>query len=207
LSGGFATFLGVSLVVIATPGPDTALTVRNTLAGGRRAGLRTAAGVATGQATWALLSAAGVASLLRASQEAFTALRLAGAGYLVFLGGRALLAALRGSGDPAAAHGRLAGWLTGAYRQGLMSNLANPKMVLFFLSLLPQFSGARAGFATPLLLGLVFSALTATWLSGYAVVVAKAGDVLRRRRIRRLVDAAGGAALVLLGVRLARERP
>jgi threonine/homoserine/homoserine lactone efflux protein len=80
-------------------------------------------------------------------------------------------------------------------------------MVLFFLSLLPQFSGDRPGFATPFLLGLVFAALTAAWLSGYAALVAKAGDVLRRRRVRRLVDGAGGTALVLLGLRLAREHP
>jgi threonine/homoserine/homoserine lactone efflux protein len=86
-------FLGVSALVIATPGPDTALTIRNALTGGRRAGTFTAFGVATGQATWALFSAAGVAAILSASQPAFTAIRVAGAGYLIWLGLQSLLAA------------------------------------------------------------------------------------------------------------------
>src|SRR5919108_4383220 len=80
------TFLGVSLVVIATPGQDTALTIRNTLLGGRRSGVLTAVGVSAGQACWTLAASAGVVALLRASEPAFVALRLVGAGYLVFLG-------------------------------------------------------------------------------------------------------------------------
>jgi threonine/homoserine/homoserine lactone efflux protein len=99
-------FLGVAVLVIVTPGQDTALTIRNTLAGGRRAGVRTAAGVVCGQAVWALAASAGVAALLVASEPAFVALKLAGAAYLVYLGGRALLSAARphagaGHGVPA----------------------------------------------------------------------------------------------------------
>src|ERR687892_1291926 len=95
------TFLGVAVVVIVTPGQDTALTVRNTLAGGRRAGVRTAIGVVSGQAVWALAASAGVAALLVASEPAFVALKVAGAAYLIFLGGQALLAAVK-RGRPAA---------------------------------------------------------------------------------------------------------
>src|SRR6476619_7718654 len=90
-------FLGVSALVIVTPGQDTALTIRTTLAGGRAAGIRTAAGVSLGQAAWALAAAAGVTALLRASEPAFLALRIAGAAYLVWLGLLALRSAVHGS--------------------------------------------------------------------------------------------------------------
>jgi threonine/homoserine/homoserine lactone efflux protein len=191
-------FLGVSMIVIATPGPDTALTIRSALFRGRGAGVLTAAGVASGQAVWALCTAAGLAALLRASQPAFVGLRLAGAAYLVYLGLRALVDAVRGaSHDPQRRLGS-------AYRQGLLSNLGNPKMAVFFVSLLPQF--ASPSFGSLLALGLVFCALTFAWLSAYAFVVAKVGDVLRRRRVRRILDAVTGAVLVALGLRVATER-
>ena len=91
-----AAFLGVAVVVIVTPGPDTALTIRNTLLGGRRSGVFTAAGVALGQATWTLATAAGVAALLASSERLFTTLKLAGAAYFVWLGAQALADAARG---------------------------------------------------------------------------------------------------------------
>ena len=90
----FAAFLGIAALVIVTPGQDTALTIRNTLVGGRGGGVFTALGVSTGQAVWALTAGAGVAALLRASEPAFVALKLAGAAYLVFLGAQALWGAL-----------------------------------------------------------------------------------------------------------------
>ena len=190
-------FLGVAIVVIVTPGQDTALTVRNTLAGGRRAGVRTAFGVVCGQAVWALAASAGVAALLVASEPAFVALKFAGAAYLIYLGAQSLLAAARRRPHAAPgarpARGR-------ELRQGLLSNLGNPKMAVFFSSLLPQFGDT---FPVLLALGLLFCALTLAWLSAYAFAVARAGDVLRRPRVRRTIDAVTGTALVALGVRLA----
>src|ERR687887_1147529 len=90
------TFFGVSALVIVTPGQDTALTIRNTLRGGRADGIRTAAGVATGQCAWAVATSAGLAALLVASEPAFHALRLFGAAYLVYLGLQSLYRAVRG---------------------------------------------------------------------------------------------------------------
>jgi threonine/homoserine/homoserine lactone efflux protein len=190
-------FVGVAVVVIVTPGQDTALTVRNTLAGGRAAGVRTAGGVVAGQAVWALAASAGVTALLVASEPAFVALKLAGAAYLVYLGGQALLATVRRRSElhlerPAPAGKEL--------RQGLLSNLGNPKMAVFFSSLLPQFGES---FAALLGLGLLFCALTMAWLSAYAFALARAGDVLRRPRVRRAIDAVTGTVLVALGIRLA----
>ena len=190
-------FLAVAVVVIVTPGQDTALTLRNTLSGGRDAGIRTAAGVVCGQAVWALAASVGVAALLVASEPGFVALKVVGAAYLVYLGGRTLLSALRGETHDVEVRGGRSGR---ELRQGLLSNLGNPKMAVFFSSLLPQFAGSFWGF---LALGLLFCALTLTWLAAYATVLARAGDVLRRPRVRRAIDAVTGTALVAFGLRLA----
>jgi threonine/homoserine/homoserine lactone efflux protein len=196
-------FVGVAAVVIVTPGPDTALTVNNTLVGGRRSGVLTAAGVSAGQACWTLAASAGVVALLQASEPAFLALRLAGAAYLVFLGVQALFAALRGNdlSIVSAPAERLAG--PRAFRQGLISNLGNPKMAVFFTSLLPQFGGTS--FFGLLFLGLLFCSMTVAWLACYAVAVARAGDFFHRRRIRHTLEAVTGTVLVALGLRLAAE--
>src|SRR5256885_9292828 len=103
-TASYAAFLAVSLLVICTPGQDTALTIRNTLLGGRRSGLATAAGVSSGQAIWTLASSAGLAVILVASGPLFLAVRLAGAAYLIYLGMRSLIKAARrpASGGPSA---------------------------------------------------------------------------------------------------------
>ncbi|HJS70053.1 MAG TPA: LysE family translocator [Gaiellaceae bacterium] len=201
-------FLGVAVLVIVTPGPDTALTIRNTLLGGRPAGIATALGVVSGQAVWALATSVGLVALLLASEPAFAAVRIAGAAYLIYLGVQALVAAFRPAGnDRVVAEPRRDLPARTAVRQGLISNLGNPKMAAFFPSLLPQFVPAGDPTFLPLLLlGLVFCSLTFVWLSAYAVVVARAGDLLRRSRVRRAMEAVTGAVLVALGLRLAAEQ-
>ncbi len=196
-------FLGISALVIVTPGQDTALAIRNSLLGGRRGGVFTALGVSTGQAVWAFATSVGLAALIVAFEPAFVTLKLVGAAFLVYLGAQALLAAIRGvhverreSGGPLTSRV--------AFRQGVLSNLGNPKMAVFFTSLLPQF-GAES-FGGLLALGLVFCTMTFVWLSGYAFVVARVGDVLRRPVVRRVFDAILGVVLVALGIRLAAER-
>ena len=158
-----------------------------------------------------MAASAGVAALLVASRPAFTALKWAGAAYLAWLGIQALWAAIRpgievlraddGSGPvhrfPPAA----------AFRQGVLSNLGNPKMAVFFTSLLPPFAPVGApAFLALLTLGLLFCAMTLVWLAVYAALVARAGDVLRRLGVRRVIEAVTGVALLALGGRLALER-
>ena len=159
----FGAFLGLSALVIMTPGQDTALTVRNALLGGRAAGVATAAGVAVGQGAWTLTASIGLTAVLVASEPVFVAIRLIGAAYLVYLGGHTLLAAVRTNpvADRAAVPGRPILAPRRALRQGALSNLGNPKMAIFFSSLLPQFvtSGPTAGGAM-LVLGLVFVSMT-----------------------------------------------
>ncbi len=206
----FLAFLGIAALVIVTPGPDTALTIRNTLGGGRAGGVGTAFGVAAGQAVWTVAASAGLAALVVASAPAFTALRLAGAVYLVWLGAHALWAAFRGEhGAPRSGEVGRARRLgpRAAFRQGVLSNLGNPKMAVFFTSLLPQFAPTgRASFATLLGLGFLFCGMTLTWLAAYAVVVARVGDVLRRSGVRRVIEAVTGLVLLALGARLAFDR-
>ena len=195
-------FLGLSALVIVVPGQDTALTIRNALVGSRRGGVATAAGVAGGQTVWTLATAFGVGAVPAASEPAFEALRLAGAAYLVWLGLRTLIGVLRRTGAPPTA-GRPAQRSRTAFRQGLLSNLGNPKMLAFFTSLLPQFASSFAGL---LALGLVFCTLTLVWLTVYALVVTRAGALLRRGRVRRAIEAVTGTVLIALGLRLATEQ-
>jgi threonine/homoserine/homoserine lactone efflux protein len=206
--GALWAFVGVAALVIVTPGPDTALTVRNALLGGRRAGVATTAGVALGLAVWTAAASAGLAALLVASEPAFVAVKLAGAAYLVLLGLQTLVHAWRGrpvEGDGEREAARLHPGV--ALRQGLLNDLGNPKIAVFFTTLLPQFAPAHGpAFATLLAFGLVFCAMTFAWLCAYSVAVARAGDLLRRPRLRRAMDAVMGAALVAVGVRVAVER-
>lgn len=208
--GELGAFLGVSVLVICTPGQDTALTIRSTMLGGRRGGIFTALGVSTGQAIWALAASVGVVAILLASEPLFLALRLAGALYLIFLGVQSLLAAIRPQDGKGVVAGRTSSRrfsTTKAYRQGVVSNLGNPKMAAFFTSLLPQFAPQEGpAFLTLFALGLLFSLMTLTWLTGYAFAVARASDFLQRPRIRRALDGLTGAALLVLGLRLATER-
>jgi threonine/homoserine/homoserine lactone efflux protein len=200
----------VAALVIVTPGPDTALTIRNTLLGGRKGGVSTALGVVTGQWVWALATSAGIAALLLASEPAFAAVKLLGAAYLVYLGTQALVGALRSGRWHERVNGVRPTWTlraTTAYRQGVVSNLGNPKMAAFFPSLLPQFApGGDASFFGLLALGLLFCLMTLLWLTGYAFAVAKAGDLFQRARVRRWIEGVTGTVLIALGLRLATQR-
>ena len=198
-------FIGVSLLVIVTPGQDTLLTVRNTLIGGRIAGWLTALGVVTGQLAWTLAATFGLSAALVAYPSAFVAIQLAGAGYLVIIGAQSLRAAIQRSRiaspgselRPAIRRGP-------SLRQGLFSNLGNPKTLLFFTSLLPQFSDGRSA-SDLLALGLTFCVLTLLWLCLYAVAVARLGNLFARTTLSRTLEGLAGVSLVALGLRIATD--
>jgi RhtB (resistance to homoserine/threonine) family protein len=200
-------FLAVAAVVVITPGVDTALVTRNALMHGRTSALASAIGVNVGIAFWTIAAAAGLAALVAASAQAFLAIKLAGAVYLVYLG----LHALRSSRRPAAGVSeratRTALSVAASFRQGLVSNLLNPKIAVFFTSLLPQFVGTHGAVAPRLiLLGALFNVMGITWLATYAVLASRGRDLLSRPRVRKAMDRLTGVVLVGLGVRLALER-
>jgi threonine/homoserine/homoserine lactone efflux protein len=205
----WAAFFALSVLLIVTPGPDTALVLRNSIWGGRRAGSATATGVGLGLATWTIAASLGIAALIQASEPAFLVLKLAGAAYLAYLGVQALRAAFHGadkhgSGD-LIPRTRLHPAI--ALRQGVLSNLANPKIAIFFTTFLPQFvPPSPHSFLALLELGFIFCGITVAWLLAYAVVAARVGGFLRRPAVRRALDGVTGLVLIGFGLRLATER-
>jgi len=201
-------FIGVAAIVIVIPGPDTAVVTKNVLIHGRRAGLGTSLGVSAGLSMWTIAAAVGVASLVRASEVAFTVLKLLGALYLVWLGIQALRAAGRPAGDALTAAAARPGMSArGGFRQGFLSDLANPKIGIFFTSLLPQFVSAGHAVLLPfLVLGAIFVAMTLLWLLAYTLVADRAAQTLMRPRVRAGLDRFTGVVLIGLGLRLAVER-
>jgi threonine/homoserine/homoserine lactone efflux protein len=190
-------FLAVSILVVVTPGVDMALVTKNALLHGRSAARATALGVNLGIAIWTVAAALGLAAVIAASAPAFTAIKLVGAAYLVYLGLRAFFR--REQARVVVARGS-------AFRQGLASNLLNPKIAVFFTSLLPQFFDARH--AEPqdlLLLGLLFNCIGIVWLLAYAELATRGRNLLTRPRVKRALDRLSGIALVALGVRIATE--
>ena len=201
-------FLGVAALLIVTPGPDTALVTKNAFLYGRRPAIATAFGVVGGLLVWTVAAALGVAAVVHASATAFTVMKLVGAAYLIWLGVQAIRAAGRRSGEPedAADGGRRLDVRRG-FRQGLLNDLANPKIAAFFTSLLPQFiSSGHSVLAPCLLLGGIFAAITLAWLVAFALMASKAGGLLTRPRVKAGLDRLTGVVLIGLGLRLATER-
>lgn len=203
-------FLGVSAVLVLFPGPDTAVVTKSVLVHGRRAGMATSLGVGAGLSVWTLAAALGIASLVRASVIAFTVLKLAGAVYLIWLGVQAIRAAnhVPDGGEAATMRGvpRSALSVRAGFRQGLFSDLGNPKAGIFFTSLLPQFvDPGQSVFVPFLVLGIIFVAMTILWLFIYCVVTARAAQTLMRPRVRAALDRATGVVLIAIGLKVATE--
>jgi RhtB (resistance to homoserine/threonine) family protein len=201
-------FVGVAAFVILLPGPDTAVVTKNVLLHGRRAALGTSAGVGAGLSVWTLAAAAGLASVIRASEVAFTVLKVAGALYLMWLGLQALRLARHVPSDEDAhpTPARAALGARGGFWQGFLSDLANPKIGIFFTSLLPQFVDPGRPVLLPfLVLGAVFVLMTVLWLGVYCLIAARAAQTLRRPRVRSALDRVTGIVLIAIGLRLVTE--
>ncbi|HYF11927.1 MAG TPA: LysE family translocator [Actinomycetota bacterium] len=188
-----------------TPGPDMALVMRNTLVGGRAAGLATSLGTCSGLLVHATAAALGLSAVLVASSRAFTAVKLLGAAYLLVLGVRTILQAGREPRSDPTGERATSAWI--GYRQGVLTNVLNPKVAVFFLSLLPQFVEAGDGFVgRVLVLAAVFIAIGLAWLTAYTFALDALGATLSRARVRRAIETVTGGVLVALGVRLALAR-
>jgi threonine/homoserine/homoserine lactone efflux protein len=203
----FPVFLIAGILLNLTPGADTVFIVSRTLAEGRRAGVASALGITTGSLVYTTATAFGLTALLAASPTAFTAIRIAGAFYLAWIGLRMMrLRPLSVAGSSARTVD--ASWRR-TYRQGMLTNLLNPKVGLFYLAFLPQFvTPTRAGSPIPyLVLGATFSTTGALW----CLVLVRLADRMRqlfadRPRAVARVQRCAGAAIALLGVRLAFQR-
>ena len=198
-------FLGVITLLTIAPGADMAMVARSVFMGGRRAAFATTLGISAGCVIWALASAAGIAAVLAASETAYDTLRLVGAAYLVWLGVQSLLAARRGyyASEPLGAAGRSG---PSPFRQGLLTNLFNPKIALFYTTFLPQFIGpGDPVLLRSLAMASVHILLGLAWLSAYAWLLDRAVEAFRGSRVRRALDALTGAVLVALGFRVAAD--
>lgn len=201
-----APYLVVIAVLTITPGPDMLLVLRNGIRGGSAAAWATGLGCCTGIAVHATLAVAGLSAILAASAEAFTVVKLAGAAYLVLLGAQALWGTFRGRGGLARV-GELEAPAGSAFRQGLLTNLLNPKIALLFLTLLPQFvADGEPRVATTAVLAAIFLGGAVVWWRVFSLAVAPLGRVLSRPRVVTWFERATGTILIALGLRVALER-
>jgi threonine/homoserine/homoserine lactone efflux protein len=193
-------FVGLSLLLAMTPGPDTFLVLRFSLRDAK-SGIAAAAGSALGSLLWAFAVAVGLASLLEQSAAAYRIVKIAGGLYLIYLGLRALLRRRQEatSNFPQPPTGKRAP--AAAFCSGLMSCALNPKVGLFFLAIVPQFVPSHASlFSTVLTLGMIDTAVAFAWLLVIASLAARAVTWLRRPRVTTLLNRVSGAILTTFGV-------
>ncbi|MFI1914514.1 LysE family translocator [Nocardia sp. NPDC020380] len=211
------SFLGLCILLALTPGPDTFLVLRFSMAGSRQ-GVAAAIGSAFGGLVWAVVVAAGVAALLEQSATAYRTLKVVGGIYLLYLGVRALLAHRREQGRAAAeldevgaeleaagaqretaGAARGASSLRSAFAAGLLSCIFNPKVGLFYLAVLPQFL-THVTFGGTLTLGAIESTIAAIEMVAVAVAASRAVAMLKRPKVRARLEQASAAILAALGI-------
>lgn len=202
----YVSFLVFAAVLTLVPGPDFAVVTRSTLSGGRVRGWWSAVGVSCSNTVQGIAAAAGLGAVLLRVEPLFQAVRWAGIAYLVVLGVQSLRAAVLGryaplDGGPAGRGPAVAG-----FRQGFLTNITNPKVLVFYLAVLPQFLGPGAPVGAVALFALSHAVLGLVYLAGLVAVLHRARRLLSRRPVRRGLDALTGTALLGFGVRLATER-
>ena len=199
-------FMGVSLLLAVTPGPDMAVVTKNALAHGRWGVVLTTSGIALALVIWVMATAVGLSALLRASGEVLFVLKIAGAAYLAYLGVRTLVESRRrpadllaGAPPPAPAHA--------VFRQGFLSAISNPKLGVFFVTFLPQFVlPGQAVLPRLLELGVTFALIGWTWMNLYGLFVTRLRQVITAPRVRQWMQRVTGVVLLGFGARLALER-
>jgi threonine/homoserine/homoserine lactone efflux protein len=203
----YGEFLALACVLVLIPGPDFAVVAKNTLTAGRRRGWWASLGICTSNAVQGTAAAAGLGALIVRSQPVFEAIKWAGVCYLTFLGVQAMRSAIRGSYDaPAGGNEHTVAAAFGGWRQGFVSNITNPKVLVFYLAVLPQF--LHPGTAPGWLLAFAWShaVLSLLYLLAVSAALMRVRQVLSRRSVRRGLDAATGTALLGFSARLAVER-
>jgi len=199
-------FIGVSLLLAVTPGPDMAVVTKNALAHGRRGVLLTTSGIGLALVIWVTATAVGLSALLRTSGEVLFALKIVGALYLAYLGVRTLFESRQQPGD------LLAGTAPAApahavFRQGFLSAISNPKLGVFFVTFLPQFVlPGQAVLPRLLELGVTFAVIGWLWMNVYGLFVTRLRDVITAPRVRQWMQRVTGVVLLGFGARLALER-
>jgi threonine/homoserine/homoserine lactone efflux protein len=200
------TFLGLSVLLILTPGPNQALLTTRVLSGGRAAGWAVVRGLSGGMVLHVVAATVGLSALLASSSTVFGWVKLLGGAYLVYLGVSAFVRARRRAGEDVAPLPRERSG--SPFRDGLMSMSLNPKAGVFFVAVVPQFvtPGPGASGRVALLL-CIYGALCVVFWSSFVLLLHGARELVRRPAVRRGLERVTGCALVGLGVRLAAGRP
>ncbi|WP_150912769.1 LysE family translocator [Marinobacter halotolerans] len=205
-------YLAAITLLTVTPGVDTLLVMRNTGRGGFGDGAMTSLGICCGLFLHAALSALGISILLVETAWAFTALKWAGACYLIWLGVMSLRQAFARRANaqalaPAEAQARQMPASRGAsFREGVLSNLLNPKTALFYMALLPQFiDPAGPAFAQSMVLAGLHFVLAMVWQCVVAAMVIQSQQLRLNHKLTRLLNVATGGVFIAIGVRLAQE--
>jgi len=204
--GGYGTFVLFAAVLVLVPGPDFAVVVTNTLSGGRRRGAWCAVGVTASNVVQGVAAAAGLAALVVRVEPLFEAIRWVGIAYLAWLGVQSLRSAVRGSYPAPAPAVAQPGQALAGFRQGFLSNITNPKVLAFYLAVLPQFLGPEAAVPVLAAFALTHAVLGLGYLLALVAGLDRARAVLSRRPVRRALDGLTGCALLGFGARLAAER-
>jgi threonine/homoserine/homoserine lactone efflux protein len=200
----YAAFAGMMAFLAMMPGPDTMIVLKNALTGGARGGGWACAGISVANFLQGTAVALGLGAVITRYQPVFETVKWLGAAYLVFLGIQALRGAWRGEYEalddrrPRASAER-------RFREGFLSNITNPKVIVLYLSVLPQFLTPASTFGDSLLLAYTVAALGVVWQVLLLVFVHRVRGWLRRRRVRRVMDGATGTALLGFGAALALE--
>jgi RhtB (resistance to homoserine/threonine) family protein len=198
-------FMGVVQLAAMAPGPDFIIVTRHAAVSGRRAGVATGLGIATGVFVWAVVAAFGVASLLAASATAFTVVKLVGAAYLGYLGIKALVSAWR-RGEKLEIEARENAVRPAvAFRQGLVTNLLNPKCAVFFVALMPQFLSTHPQLGETALLSALAVIVTGVWFTVLANLVGALKRFFTSAKVRRVLDTVTGTILVAFGIKIATD--
>ena len=205
---GYVVFLGFAVVLTLIPGPDTAVSIANTLVGGRARGLSAVVGIGVANLVQSVAAAAGLSVLVVRIEPLFLTIKWVGAAYLMFLAVQTFRAMRRHrtTGDdvvatPARSDRRV---LTGL-RQGFLSNICNPKVIAFYLAVLPQFLGTDPATGTVVVYAVTVPVIGVAYLLAVVVGVDRARAVFSRSRVRAAMDAVTGTALVAFSLRLATE--
>jgi threonine/homoserine/homoserine lactone efflux protein len=199
-------YIAAATVLTISPGPDTMFVLASSASGGPRAGVAATLGISSGLFAHATMAAVGISALIAASPTAFDVLRYAGAVYLIWIGIgaiRACIAGLKTGEVPAQANGEAASW--SAYRRGLVTNVLNPKVAVFYVAFLPQFTSPALGHVAVqiLLLAAIHATLGVMWLGTLSVLSGRTAKAFARNpRVRAWLDGAAGTIYVLLALRM-----
>lgn len=193
-------FVGFAALLTILPGSDMALVTRNVLAIGRRRTLATIVGICLGCVIHATASALGISAVLATSATAFNVMKTVGAAYLVWIG----VQSIRTAGAPAGPAADRTKGRTSPFLQGFLTNILNPKVAIFYLTVLPQFvSPGENVLKRSLLLASIHITMGFVWLTAYAWFVDRLGGVLTRPKVKAWLERVTGGVLIALGARLA----